>query len=248
MEAKHPVHLIGGITGGIGRALAKRLADDGATVAGFARKREDLSEIGVKEVFEADARESGALDAAFKEAADRFGTPAGYAHCIGSVFLKPIHTMKDDEWAEVIATNLTTAFHALRASVKAMRREKAGSIVLISSVAARFGLPSHEAIAAAKGGIEGLVRAASASYVNFGVRVNGVAPGLVETAATKHLLGSDQARKLSASMHPLGRIGNPEEVASLIAWLLSEDASWVSGQVWSIDGGMGGILPKPRAG
>ncbi len=243
-----PFYFIGGITGGVGRELAQRLAGSGATVAGYARNAEDLSDLGVERVFEADARESGAVTDVFKEAAAAFGTPAGYAHCVGSVFLKPVHTMKDDEWSEVIATNLTTAFYALRAAVSGMRRQKAGSIVLVSSVAARFGLPSHEAIAAAKGGVEGLVRAASASYANFGVRVNGVAPGLVETAATKHLLGSDQARKMSAAMHPLGRIGSPGEVASLMAWLLSEDASWVSGQVWSIDGGMGGILPKPRAG
>ncbi|MCC5805622.1 MAG: SDR family oxidoreductase [Opitutales bacterium] len=243
-----PFHFIGGITGGVGRALAERLAASGATVAGYARTAEDLSDIGVEKVFEADARDSGAVGRVFKEAENAFGTPTGYAHCIGSVFLKPVHTMKDEEWTEVIATNLTTAFYALRAAVTAMRREKAGSIVLVSSVAARFGLPSHEAIAAAKGGVEGLVRAASASYANFGVRVNGVAPGLVETGATKHLLGSEQARKMSASMHPLGRIGAPDEVASLMAWLLSEDAAWVSGQVWSIDGGMGGIMPKPRAG
>ncbi len=241
-------YFIGGVTGGVGRALAERLSGSGATVAGYARTAEDLSDLGVAKVFEADACDSAAVAGVFKEAQDSFGTPVGYAHCIGSVFLKPLHTMKDEEWTEVIATNLTTAFHGLRAAVTAMRRQKTGSVVLVSSVAARFGLPSHEAIAAAKGGVEGLVRAASASYANFGIRVNGVAPGLVETSATKHILGSEQARKMSASMHPLGRIGNPAEVASLMAWLLSDDASWVSGQVWSIDGGMGGIMPKPRAG
>ncbi|MCC5840857.1 MAG: SDR family oxidoreductase [Opitutales bacterium] len=237
-------YFIGGISGGLGRALAKSLIADGHKVAGFSKSGVAVDGA---DVFKADATDPKAVAEVFAAARETLGPIDGYAHAIGTVFLKPAHTIRDEEWQNVLETNLFSAFYALRAAVEGMRRSKSGSIVLVSSVAARFGLPSHEAIAAAKGGVEGLVRSAAASYVNFGIRVNAVAPGLVETGATAHLLQSEQARKLSESMHPLGRVGQPEEVASLVRWLLSSEAAWVTGQIWSIDGGMGSVLPKMRA-
>lgn len=244
MSAAKQRIFIGGISGGLGRALAKTLLAEGHTVAGFSKSG---AEVDGATVFQADATDAKAVAEVFSLAQETLGGIDGYVHAIGTVFLKPAHTIRDEEWQAVLETNLFSAFYALRAAVDGMRRAKAGSIVLVSSVAARFGLPSHEAIAAAKGGVEGLVRSAAASYVNFGVRVNAIAPGLVETGATAHLLQSEQARKLSASMHPLGRVGQAGEVASLVKWLLSEEAGWVTGQIWSIDGGMGSVLPKMRA-
>ena len=230
----------------MGRALAQQLAASGHAVAGFARQPDGAELPPDMPVWAADATDSAAVKAVFAKAADSLGGLDGYVHAIGNILLKPAHLMKDEDFAAVVEKNLFTAFYGLREAVGLMRRQKSGSVVLVSSVAAGAGLANHEAIAAAKGGIEGLVRAAAATYANFGLRINAVAPGLVDTPAAGSILASDAARKFSASMHPLGRVGEPAEVASLIAWLLSADGDWVTGQVWGIDGGMGKVLPKPR--
>jgi NAD(P)-dependent dehydrogenase (short-subunit alcohol dehydrogenase family) len=118
---------------------------------------------------------------------------------------------------------------------------------LFSSVAAVSGLANHEAIAAAKGGIDGLVKSLAATYASVGIRANAIAPGLVRTKATAALTASEQAVRISEKLHPLGRLGEADEVASLAAWLVSADAGWMTGQTLSLDGGMSAIVPKPRA-
>ena len=116
--------------------------------------------------------------------------------------------------------------------------------MLVSSVAARIGLANHEAIAAAKAGIIGLTLAAAASYAERGIRVNCVAPGLVRTPLTARLTATEAALKVSAAMHPLGRIGEPGDVAAAIAWLLDPQQSWITGQVLGIDGGLATIQAR----
>ena len=122
-----------------------------------------------------------------------------------------------------------------------------GSIVLVSSAAAQKGMSNHEAIAAAKAGIEGLTRSAAATYANRGIRVNCVAPGLVETSLSQPILQNPAAREVSQRMHPLGRLGKVEDVANAIVWLLSPAQSWITGQVIGVDGGLANCLPKGRA-
>ena len=114
-----------------------------------------------------------------------------------------------------------------------------GSIVLISSAAAGIGLANHEAIAAAKSGIEGLVRSAATTYAARKVRVNAVAPGLVQTPMTEKITSNERSRSFSVALHPLGRLGEPKDIASAITWLLSPDQGWVTGQVIGVDGGLG---------
>ena len=106
------------------------------------------------------------------------------------------------------------------------------------------GLVNHEAIAAAKAGVEGLALAAAASYARYQVRVNCVAPGLTRTGLTAALTQNETVAKASAAMHPLGRIGEPTEVASAICWLLSRQQNWVTGQVIGIDGGLGRVQAR----
>jgi NAD(P)-dependent dehydrogenase (short-subunit alcohol dehydrogenase family) len=115
--------------------------------------------------------------------------------------------------------------------------------VLVSSAAARIGTPNHEAVAAAKAGVEGLVRAAAATYAPNGIRINAVAPGIMTTPATNSLLASPAMRDMAARQYPLPGIGSPEELADLMAWLLSDAATRVTGQVWSLDGGFAAIRP-----
>jgi NAD(P)-dependent dehydrogenase (short-subunit alcohol dehydrogenase family) len=245
-----PVALVAGITGGIGSDVARRLTAAGWHVAGYARDTGKLAalqtELPSLHLVEADATQPAAVEAAVQSTVTRFGRIDAYVHAVGSILIKPAHLTKLDEWQRVIDLNLNSAFYGLKSVVVPMQAQGGGSIVLISSVAAQAGLPNHEAIAAAKGGINGLVLAAAASYANKSIRVNAVAPGLVDTPLAAPLLGSEQAREMSAKMHPLGKVGRAANIGSLIAWLVSPDADWVTGQIWSVDGGMAHVRPKPK--
>jgi len=118
-------------------------------------------------------------------------------------------------------------------------RGSGGSIVLLSSAAARVGLANHEAIAAAKAGVTGLALSAAASYASRGIRVNVVSPGLVRTPLSESLTRSEATERASIAMHPMGRLGEPEDVARAVTWLLDAEQSWVTGQVLGVDGGLG---------
>lgn len=143
-------------------------------------------------------------------------------------------------------THVTTSFGILGASAKAMMRG-GGSIVLTGSAAGRIGMANHEAVAAAKGAIMGLTLSAAATYAPRGIRINCVAPGLVETPMTQGLFANEASRNASRQMHALGRLGQANDVAETMAWLLSSKSSWVTGQVIGVDGGLGSLLPRARA-
>lgn len=241
---------IGGICGGIGSAVANLLSSQNWTVGGYARNAAKVEKLAAAHpdwiIDTVDAGDQPALQGAMNSFTERAGGLHAYVHAVGSVFLKPLHMTKPEEWGQVIFTNLTTAFHACGAALGPMRKQRSGSLVLFSSVAARSGLSNHEAIAAAKGGIEGLVKSLAATYASSGIRANAIAPGLVQTPATAALTSSEQARSISEKLHPLGRLGTAEEVASLVGWLVSDNGSWMSGQILSLDGGISSIVPKPR--
>jgi NAD(P)-dependent dehydrogenase (short-subunit alcohol dehydrogenase family) len=244
---RQPVYVILGGTGGIGSAVARKLADGGAHVALAARGAERLeqlaSELGGATTGALDATRSTEVEEFVRSVADANDGVDGIVNCVGSILLKAAHQTTDEEWRQTIAANLDTAFATVRAGAKVMGRS-GGSIVLMASSAAQVGLPSHEAIAAAKGGVIGLARSAAATYAGKGIRVNAVAPGLVDTPMAAGITGNELMLKASTAMHPLGRIGTPEEVASVITWLLSDSAGWVTGQVIGIDGGLATIRGK----
>jgi NAD(P)-dependent dehydrogenase (short-subunit alcohol dehydrogenase family) len=171
---------------------------------------------------------------------EAYGPIQGVANCVGSLLLKPAHLTNESDWLSTLQINLTSAFAVLRAAAKAMT-SSGGSIVLVSSSAARIGLPNHEAIAAAKAGVIGLTLSAAASYAPKNIRVNCVAPGLVRTEMTRRLTDNEGSLKASLAMHALGRIGEPSDVASAIEWFLSPEQSWVTGQVLGVDGGLGSL-------
>ena len=173
------------------------------------------------------------------------GMISGVVNCAGSIHLKPAHLTSRKQLDEALQSNVVTASAAVRGAVNVLRDSPA-SIVLLSSAAARLGMPNHEAIGAAKGAVEGLVRSAAASYASRQIRVNAVAPGLVETKLSENLVSNTTSLRVSQSLHALGRIGQPEEVASAVCWLLDPEQSWVTGQVIGVDGGLSQVQPRPR--
>jgi NAD(P)-dependent dehydrogenase (short-subunit alcohol dehydrogenase family) len=240
-----PLHILIGATGGIGRALAERLAAGGARLVLAARDRTRLDALAADlgaaalDVVALDATDFAAVDQLLADAAARHGPVAGLANCAGSLLLKPAHLTSAEEYARTIAQSLTTAFAAVRAAGRVMAAQpEGGGVVLVASAAARHGLANHEAIAAAKGGVIGLTLSAAATYAPRRLRVNCVAPGLVRTPLTARITGSPSAEQASLGMHALGRLGEPADVAAAMAYLLSADASWVTGEVLGVDGGL----------
>ena len=231
MSHESRVYAVIGAAGGTGRALCELLENEGARVVRLSRST------GL------DATNAAAVQAAFEQAAAENGRLDGAVNLAGSILLKPAHLTSEAEWMETLQTNLSTAFHTVRAAAKVMM-QTGGSVVLMSSAAARTGLANHEAIAAAKAGVIGLALSAAASYAARGIRVNAVAPGLVATPLTARITGNEASLKASAAMHALGRIGQPGDVASAIAWLLDPANSWVTGQVLGVDGGLGSVRPR----
>ena len=242
-----PAYLIFAATSGIGTALARRLAASGATLTITGRDGDRVAslahEIGAAHAV-VDATDFDAVDRCVRDAAQRAGRLDGVINCAGSLLLKPAHLTRADEFAATIAASLTTAFAVTRAAARALGENGGGSIALVSAAAARTGLANHEAIAAAKAGVIGLTLSAAATYAARNVRVNCVAPGLVRTPLTSRITGSPSAEQASIAMHALARLGEPEDVASALAWLVAPENAWVTGQVLGVDGGLGTVRAR----
>jgi NAD(P)-dependent dehydrogenase (short-subunit alcohol dehydrogenase family) len=245
-EEPRQVYVVLGATGGIGASLVRRLAAAGAQVVLGARASDRLGKL-AEEVdglpFPLDAEHFEQVDACVQFAVDKFGRIDGVANCVGSLLLKAAHQTSAAEWQATVAANLSTAFATVRSGAKAMQKS-GGSIVLVSSAAASVGLANHEAIAAAKAGVVGLMLSAAATYAHRGVRVNCVAPGLVATPLTTRITGNAASLAASTAMHPLGRIGDPADVAAAIEWLLRPEQRWVTGQNIGVDGGLANLRAR----
>jgi 3-oxoacyl-[acyl-carrier protein] reductase len=239
------VLIIGG-GGGIGSTVARGIVGAGGSV--FLAGREEARLQAVADELgmpwgTVEATDPDAVDACADRAAAALGGLSGIANCAGSIFLKPAHLTTTADWQATIATNLTSSFGCVRAAGRLMR-QTGGAVVLVSSAAARIGLANHEAIAAAKAGIIGLVLSAAATYARQGIRFNAVAPGLVRTPLAAGLVSSEPAEKASIAMHPLGRLGEADDVARAIVWLLDPAQSWITAQVLGVDGGLADVKSR----
>lgn len=239
MSFENTRFVIIGASGGIGSALSRRLRSHGAQLILLGRSADKLTPLGEELGAQTQALDASKADD-LEQAVTALGAINGIVNCAGSILLKPAHLTTEAEWKQTIDTNLTTAYATVRAGARALW-STGGSIVLCATAAARTGLPNHEAIAAAKGGVMGLMLSAAATYAPRNIRVNCVAPGLVDTPLSARITSNEAALKASSAMHALGRIGRADDVASGIAWLLDPENNWVTGQTLGIDGGLGTV-------
>lgn len=228
-------YLVIAASSSIGQAVVKALISRGDTV--FTTARDNLK---IQPDAILDATDFNAVSEVFKQA----GPIVGVVNCAGSLLLKSAHATTKENYQATIDSSLTTSFATVRAA--GMHMKTGGSVVLISSAAALVGLPNHEVIAAAKAGIIGLAQSAASTYAPLNLRFNVVAPGMINTSLTASLISNELALNASKSMHALGRIGTPDDIAQAIVFLLNPENNWITGQVISVDGGLSKVRPKMK--
>jgi len=231
MEAKN-ILVVGG-SSGIGLELAKILVSRNHTVYVGSRTSDSLADLPAVRYIP--------LDVA-GESFDLEELPAdlqGLAYCPGTIRLRPFQRLSRDEFLEDYRINFLGAVNVLQKCLPKLRKSKTGaSVVLFSTVAVQTGMPFHASIAGAKGAVEGLTRSLAAEFAPR-IRVNAIAPSLTDTPLAEGLLAGEDKRRAAADRHPLKRIGSPQEIAHVAAQLLSDEGSWITGQVMHVDGGMG---------
>ena len=240
--------LVMGANGSIGSHVVRDLRRRRCSVMLAGRNEDELAKLSAETdapFLIAEASSLSEFESVAQQCAEQFGRLDGIVNCAGSVLLKPAHLTTEDEFSATIADNLSSAFACVRAAAKTMRKQ-GGSVVLMASSAGRVGLPNHEAIAAAKAGVIGLTQSAAATYAAKGIRFNAVAPGLVKSKMTRRIWENEKTADYSRRMHALGRLGEPEEVARLITWLLEPTNGWITGQTFGIDGGLSTVAPSQR--
>lgn len=244
MSLEGKVAFVTGASRGIGRAIATALGKRGATVigtatsdSGAAKITEYLNAEGVKgKGLALNVCDPEAIQAAFKAVTDEFGAPLivvnNAAITQDNLFLR----MKAEQWDSVIKTNLDGVFHVTKAAMRAMLKARWGRIVNISSVVGIMGNPGQANYCAAKAGVIGFTKSIAQEMAAKGITANAVAPGFIDTDMTREL--NDDQRQAINEKIPMGKIGQPEDIANAVVFLASEDAAYITGQTLNVNGGM----------
>jgi 3-oxoacyl-[acyl-carrier protein] reductase len=237
------VALVTGASRGIGAAIAKMLAARGAIVVAAARGENSAPTVeairaagGIADVLTLDVTDAAAVTAAVAALVERHGRLDILVNNAGITRDQLMLRMKRDDWDAVLSTNLTAAFVAAQAALKPMIKQRAGRIINITSVVGQAGNAGQANYAASKAGLIGFTKALAQEVASRNVTVNAVAPGLIDTDMTKAI--SDGAQDDWASKIPLKRLGSPDDVASAVAFLASDEASYITGHVLAVNGGM----------
>jgi len=241
---KQKTTLVTGATRGIGYAIARRLAADGSDLVLVARDEQRLEEVarevgttGVRALaIAADMADGSAVEAAVEKTLSEFGALHHVIANAGITADQLTMRLKPEDWERVLAVNLTGTFRLARAALGPMLRARYGRIVVISSVAGLMGNPGQAAYAASKAGLIGFAKSLAKEIGSRGITVNVVAPGLIETDMARAL--PEGRRQEMLSHIPLGRLGTPEEIAAAVRFLVSEQASYVTGAVLNVSGGL----------
>ncbi len=235
--ANKNILIIGG-TSGIGLALTQKLATQGHNLIIASRQTsEAIQKLGLTHITWDVTQPIGN---AFDTLPDELH---GLVYCPGTINLKPFQRLSEEDFLYDYQVNALGAVRALQATMKPLRKSKGASVVLFSTVAAALGMNFHSSIAMSKSAIEGLTKSLAAEWALHKVRVNALAPSLTDTPLAEKILSSPEKREASDKRHPIGRVGTSEDLANAAAFLLSDDSSWITGQILGIDGGMGTLKP-----
>lgn len=226
--------LIIGASSGIGKAIAEKAVADGYRVISASRNAPDLSQI---EHHNIDITAEDIDWSFLPEQLD------GLVYAPGTINLKPFHRFKLSEFQEDFDINVLGAVKTLQATFKSLKAADQASVVLFSTVAAKLGMNFHASIAASKAAVEGLARTVASEWSQYGIRVNALAPSLTDTPLAGRILSTDDKKEASNKRHPIGRYGEPEDLANAALYLLSTGSTWVTGQTLGVDGGMGALKP-----
>ena len=238
------VALVTGASRGIGAAIADMLGSQGATVIGTATSAAGAEKISARFAEkgisgtgkELDVTSADSLATVLASIKEEFGAPAIVVNNAGITKDNLLMRMKDEEWASVIETNLTAVYRVSKACLRDMSKARWGRIINISSVVGSMGNAGQANYAATKAGVAGFARSLAAEVGSRGITVNTVAPGFIDTDMTKVL--PEAQREALMSKIPLGRLGQPEEIASVVAFLASEAGGYVTGETIHVNGGM----------
>ena len=244
MSLSGRVALVTGASQGIGRACALKLAASGATVALAARNQEKLAELaqaiesggGKALAFPVDVADEDQVKTAFKTALGQLGKIDILVNNAGITRDQLVMRMKRADWDSVLNTNLTSAYLCVQQVMASMLKQRWGRIINITSIFGQMGQAGQANYAASKAGLIGLTMAIAREVGSRQITCNAVAPGFIETAMTSGF--SEEFRQNAVKAIPLGRVGAPEDVANAVAFLASEEASYITGQVLSVNGGM----------